>query len=101
MTALRIGVIVDDPAQVPTLRAAVSSAGQENVLALEFSRSAGRGDAGVMHGFYQPDVEALEAEHSEPLDVLLDSIRVPMILCEGKIPNHVVHRVCQLAAAPR
>ena len=90
MNVLRIGVIVDDPAQVPTLRAAVSSAGQEIAVALEFSRSAGRvADAGVDAWIINLDVEALEAEHPEPLDVLLDSIRVPMILCEGKIPNHV------------
>lgn len=90
MNALRIGVIVDDPAQVPTLRAAVSAAGQEIALALEFSRSVGRvADAGVDAWVINLDVEALEAVHPEPLDVLLDSIHVPMILCEGKIPNHV------------
>ena len=35
MSALRIGVIVDDPAQVPTLRAVIAAAGQEIGVALD------------------------------------------------------------------
>ncbi|MEZ5540154.1 MAG: chemotaxis protein CheB [Pseudomonadales bacterium] len=88
--ALRIGVVVDDPAQVPTLRAAIAAAGQEIALALDFERSAGRvAEAEVDAWVINLDMEALEAIRPEPLDVLLGSIRVPMILCEGKIPNHV------------
>lgn len=90
MSALRIGVIVDEPAQVPTLRQAVLTAGQEMAVALEFARTAGRvADADVDAWIINLDVEALEATHPEPLDALLDSIDVPMILCEGHIPNHV------------
>lgn len=90
MSALRIGVIVDDPAQVATLRAAVSAAGQEMGAALEFSRSDGRvADAAVDAWVLNLDVEALETSDPQRLDDLLDSIDLPLILCEGRIPNHV------------
>jgi chemosensory pili system protein ChpB (putative protein-glutamate methylesterase) len=35
------------------------------------------------------DIEVLEATHPELLDELLDAIQLPLILCEGQIPNHV------------
>lgn len=90
MAALRVGVIVDDPAQVSALRSIVGAAGQEMAVALEFERSTGRvADAGVDAWVVNLDIEALEATHPEPLDDLLDSIRVPLILCEGSIPNQV------------
>ncbi|HQQ62868.1 MAG TPA: chemotaxis protein CheB [Pseudomonadales bacterium] len=90
MAALRIGVIVDDPAQIPALRGVVTTAGQELAVALEFSRSFGRiADAGVDAWVVNLDIEMLEATHPEPLDHLLDSIDVPLILCEGQIPNLV------------
>jgi chemosensory pili system protein ChpB (putative protein-glutamate methylesterase) len=90
MSALRIGVIVDDPAQVPTLRAVVAAAGQEIGVALEFSRASGRiADAGVDAWIVNLDIEVLEASHPELLDELLDAIQLPLILCEGQIPNHV------------
>ncbi len=86
--ALRIGLIVDDPAQVATLRGVVGAAGQEMGVALEFERSSGRiSDAGVDAWVVNLDIENLEANHPEPLDHLLDSIKVPLILCEGNIPN--------------
>jgi chemosensory pili system protein ChpB (putative protein-glutamate methylesterase) len=88
VAALRIGVIVDDPAQVPALRGVITTAGQDLALALEFSRSFDRiADAGVDAWVVNLDVETLEATHPEPLDHLLDSIKVPLILCEGLIPN--------------
>ena len=90
MTALRIGVIVDDPAQIPALRGVIGAAGQEMPVTLEFARSHGRiADAGVDAWVVNLDIEALEVTHPEPLDHLLDSIQVPLILCEGHIPNLV------------
>jgi chemosensory pili system protein ChpB (putative protein-glutamate methylesterase) len=90
MSALRIGVIVDDPAQVPTLRAVIAAAGQEIGVALDFSRASGRiADAAVDAWIVNLDIEVLEATHPELLDELLDAIQLPLILCEGQIPNHV------------
>ena len=90
MSALRIGVIVDDPAQVSTLRGVITAAGQEMGVALEFSRASGRiADAGVDAWVVNLDIEVLEATHPELLDELLDAIQLPLILCEGQIPNHV------------
>lgn len=90
MTALRIGVIVDDPAQIPTLRGVISAAGHEVGAALEFTRSNGKiAEAVVDAWVVNLDIEMLEKTHPEPLDELLDSIKVPLILCEGHIPNHV------------
>ncbi|HQQ73932.1 MAG TPA: chemotaxis protein CheB [Pseudomonadales bacterium] len=90
MDALRIGVIVDDPAQVSAVRAVISAAGQEVGVALEFPRASGRvADADVDAWVVNLDIEALEAIHPELLDELLDNIDLPLILCEGHIPTHV------------
>lgn len=90
MTQLKVGVIVDDPGQVPALRSVVASAGQELVTALEFNKALGRiseteTDAWVVN----LDVEALESTQPELLEHVLDAIETPMILCEGSIPNQV------------
>jgi hypothetical protein len=62
MGTLRIGVIVDDPAQVPTLRGVIVTAGQEIGLALEFSRASGKiADAGVDAWVVNLDIDVLEA----------------------------------------
>jgi chemosensory pili system protein ChpB (putative protein-glutamate methylesterase) len=90
MSALRIVVIVDDPAHIPTLRGVISTAGHETGATLDFARSSGRvAEADVDAWVVNLDIEALEATHPEPLDELLDAIEVPLILCEGHIPNHV------------
>lgn len=90
MAALRIGVIVDDQAQIPALRGVVTTAGQELAVALEFAKSFDRiTDSEVDAWVVNLDIEALEATHPEALDHLLDGINAPLILCEGLIPNLV------------
>jgi chemosensory pili system protein ChpB (putative protein-glutamate methylesterase) len=90
MSALRIGVIVDDPAQVSTLRGVILAAGQEMAVALEFTRASGRiADAGVDAWVVNLDIDVLENTHPELLDELLETIQLPLILCEGQIPTHV------------
>jgi chemosensory pili system protein ChpB (putative protein-glutamate methylesterase) len=90
MGALRIGVIVNDPALVPSLRSVIMNAGLEMGVALEFPRGHGQvSDRDVDAWVVNLDIELLETTHPEALDALMDSIQVPMILCEGKIPNQV------------
>jgi chemosensory pili system protein ChpB (putative protein-glutamate methylesterase) len=90
VSSLRVGVIVDDPAQVSALRSVVASAGQEMAIALEFEKATDRiADAGADAWVVNLNVETLEATQPELLDQVLDSIHVPMILCEGSIPNQV------------
>ncbi len=87
---MKVGVIVDDPAQVPALRTVVASAGQEMALALEFDKASDRiADANADAWVVNLNVETLESTQPELLDKVLDSIHVPMILCEGSIPNQV------------
>jgi chemosensory pili system protein ChpB (putative protein-glutamate methylesterase) len=88
---LRVGVIVDAPSQITTLRGVVSSAGQEMAVALEFERATDTriAEAAADAWVVNLDIATLERAHPELLDHLLDSIHVPMILCEGNIPSQV------------
>ena len=88
MSALRIGVIVDDPAQASALRGVISAAGLQTKVALDLARVTDKIatediDAWVLN----LDVGKLEAESPEVLGYLLDNIHVPVILCEGDIPG--------------
>ena len=88
MSALRIGVIVDDPAQASALRGVISAAGLQTKVALDLARindkiATDDIDAWVLN----LDVGKLEAESPEILGYLLDNIHVPVILCEGDIPG--------------
>lgn len=90
MRPLRIGVVVNDPALVPSFRSVILNAGMEMGVALEFPRGHGQvSDRDIDAWVVNLDIELLETTHPEALDALMDSIQVPMILCEGKIPNHV------------
>ena len=89
MSGLRIGIIVDDPAQAPALRGVVTAAGHNAAVALEFARREGKLAADVDAWVINLDIETLEHKEPGALDALFGAINVPVILCEGSIPNQV------------
>lgn len=88
MGALRIGVIVDDPAQASVLRGVISAAGLQTKVALDLSRLGEKiATDGIDAWVLNLDVGQMESQSPEILGYLLDNIHVPVILCEGDIPG--------------
>lgn len=86
---LKFGIVADDFTNVHVLRRMVTEAGHQIGSAKEFDghETLDLSSAAVDAWIISLDLGTLEAKYPEQVEALLDSIRVPMMLNETRIPT--------------